>query len=58
MVTIKFSIIKPGAVVVNTAPMETVDLGALEKRLKKGDITFILDHIVNFFKGTPINVVN
>ena len=36
--------IKKGAVVVNTAPMELVDLKALEKRLKAEDITFILDH--------------
>lgn len=36
--------IKSGAIVVNTAPMELVDLDALEKRLAKGDITFILDH--------------
>lgn len=39
-----FSIIKPGAIVVNTVPMETIDLAALEKRLKKDNITFILDH--------------
>jgi len=30
-----FSKIKPGTVVVNTVPMETIDLAALEKRLKK-----------------------
>jgi len=36
--------IKPGAIVINLAPMELVDIDALEKRLKKGDITFILDH--------------
>lgn len=36
--------IKKGAVVVNTAPMELVGIDALEKRLKKGDITFIFDH--------------
>lgn len=36
--------IKSGAIVVNTAPMELVDLDALEERLKTGDITFILDH--------------
>ena len=36
--------IKPGAVVVNTAPMELVDLNSLEERLKKNDMTFILDH--------------
>lgn len=39
-----FSRIKPGAVVVNTVPMETVDIDALEHRLKKNDIIFILDH--------------
>jgi lactate dehydrogenase-like 2-hydroxyacid dehydrogenase len=36
--------IKKGAVVINTAPMELVDLDALEKRLRRKDITFILDH--------------
>lgn len=36
--------LKSGAVVINTAPMELVDIPALEKRLVKGDITFILDH--------------
>lgn len=36
--------IKPGAILINTAPMELVDLKALEARLKKNDITFILDH--------------
>lgn len=40
----KIQKIKPGAVVVNTAPMELIDIPALEKRLEKGDITFILDH--------------
>ncbi len=39
-----FSIIKPGAIIINTVPMEVVDLKALEERLKKNDITFILDH--------------
>ena len=39
-----FSKIKPGAIVINTVPMETTDLAALEKRLKKKDIIFILDH--------------
>lgn len=38
------AIIKPGAVVINTAPMELIDIPTLEKRLKKKDITFILDH--------------
>lgn len=36
--------IKPGAVIVNTAPMELLDFDALAKRLEKGDITFITDH--------------
>jgi len=36
--------IKKGAIVINTAPMELVDINALEKRLKNRDITFILDH--------------
>jgi glycerate dehydrogenase len=36
--------IKKGAIFVNVAPMELIDLSALEKRLKKGDITFIFDH--------------
>jgi len=36
--------IKPGAVVVNLSPMELVDIEALKKRLRVGDITFILDH--------------
>jgi len=36
--------IKKGAVVINTAPMELVDVHALEKRLEVGDITLILDH--------------
>ncbi len=36
--------LKSGAIVVNTAPMELVDLDALEQRLAKGDIIFILDH--------------
>lgn len=38
------NLIKPGAIIINTAPMELIDLEALESRLKKGDITFILDH--------------
>lgn len=36
--------IKKGAVAINTAPMELVDIDALTERLSKGDITFILDH--------------
>lgn len=36
--------IKSGAVVINLAPMELVDVPALAKRLAKNDMTFILDH--------------
>lgn len=36
--------IKPGAILINLAPNELIDLNALEKRLGKGDMTFILDH--------------
>jgi len=36
--------IKNGTIVINTAPMELVDIDALEKRLIRGDMTFILDH--------------
>lgn len=36
--------LKNGCIVVNTSPMELVDIDALERRLKTGDITFILDH--------------
>jgi len=40
--------IKPGALVVNTAPMEIIDLDALIERLAQNDITFILDHSDEF----------
>jgi lactate dehydrogenase-like 2-hydroxyacid dehydrogenase len=40
----RINLIKPGAVIVHLAPIEVVDLDALEKRLKRTDITFILDH--------------
>lgn len=40
----RIKLIKSGAIIINTAPMELVDVTALEQRLKKGDITFILDH--------------
>lgn len=40
----RIAVIKPGAIVINTVPMELVDVTALEKRLKKNDFTFILDH--------------
>lgn len=36
--------VKKGAIIVNTAPMELVDIDALIERLKMGDMTFILDH--------------
>ncbi|MBI4101006.1 hypothetical protein HY441_00855 [Candidatus Microgenomates bacterium] len=36
--------IKAGTVVINTAPMELVNVAALAKRLSKNDMTFILDH--------------
>ena len=39
-----FQKVKSGVVIINTAPMELVDIDALVQRLKKGDITFILDH--------------
>lgn len=36
--------IKKGAILINLAPNELVDFGALEMRLAKGDITYIMDH--------------
>lgn len=39
-----FKKIKRGTVIINTAPMELVDIDALAQRLKNKDITFILDH--------------
>lgn len=36
--------VKAGTVIINTCPMELIDIDALEKRLKNNDITFILDH--------------
>lgn len=36
--------LKKGSVIVNTAPMELIDIDALADRLKQRDITFILDH--------------
>jgi len=38
------SLLKPGAVIVNTVPPETVDTDALAARLAKGDITYVSDH--------------
>ena len=40
----RIKLIKSGSVVINLAPMELVDIDALESRIKGGDITFILDH--------------
>ncbi|KKR85906.1 MAG: Glycerate dehydrogenase [Candidatus Curtissbacteria bacterium GW2011_GWA1_41_11] len=40
----RFSQIKPGCVVINTCPMELIDLDGLTSRLAKKDIIFILDH--------------
>ena len=36
--------IKKGVIIINVSPMELVNIPALEKRLKRGEITFILDH--------------
>ena len=36
--------LKPNCVVINTCPMELVDINALDERLSKNDIYFILDH--------------
>ena len=40
----RIKLIKKGAVIINLAPMELVDIDSLEKRLQSSDITFILDH--------------
>lgn len=40
----RINMLKKGAVIINTSPMELVDIDALDKRLHKQDITFILDH--------------
>ncbi len=40
----KINLIKPNSVFVALVQMELVDINALEKRLKKNDMTFILDH--------------
>lgn len=39
-----FQKVKSRAVIINTAPMELVDIDCLEQRLGNNDITFILDH--------------
>lgn len=40
----RLNLVKPGAVIINVSGMEQVNFPALEKRLAKNDITFILDH--------------
>ena len=40
----RFQSLKKDAVVINTAPMDLIDINALAIRLEKNDITFILDH--------------
>ncbi|AKM81809.1 MAG: Phosphoglycerate dehydrogenase [Candidatus Pacebacteria bacterium GW2011_GWF2_38_9] len=40
----RIKMIKKGALVVNSSPMELIDLDALVARLGQGDISFILDH--------------
>ncbi len=40
----RFKNVKSGVVIINTAPMELVDIDGLIDRLKNDDITFILDH--------------
>lgn len=40
----RMALVRPGAIIINTAPMELFDLDALEQRLKENDIAFILDH--------------
>ncbi|MCR4301367.1 MAG: NAD(P)-binding domain-containing protein [Sulfuricaulis sp.] len=42
--TDRIALIKPGAVIVHLAPVEVIDLDGLETRLKRADVTFILDH--------------
>ncbi len=39
-----FAKVKSGAVIINTAPMDLIDIDGLVSRLKNKDITFILDH--------------
>lgn len=40
----RVKLIKKGALLVNTSPMELIDLKALAARLKNKDLSFILDH--------------
>lgn len=48
--------IRKGAIVINPCPMELVDFDALVVRLKKKDITFILDHS-DEMTGAQLNVL-
>ncbi len=47
----RFKIVKSGTVIINTAPMELVDIDGLVDRLEKDDITFILDHADEMTEG-------
>lgn len=47
----RFQKLKNESVVINTAPMELIDIDGLEQRLKKKDITFILDHSDEMLEG-------
>lgn len=40
----RFQQVKMGGVIINTAPMELINIDGLVERLKKKDIIFILDH--------------
>lgn len=40
----RMKLIKKGALLINTSPMELIDLKALVSRLKNKDLSFILDH--------------
>lgn len=40
----RINTVQKGAVVINTAPMELIDISALANRLKKDNMTFIFDH--------------
>ena len=48
-----FSLIKPGAIIICTVPIETVNLDALENRLKKNDVVFITDHAEQLNASDP-----
>lgn len=40
----RLRLLKPGAVLLNLSPMELIDFDALQRRLKQGDVTLIIDH--------------